>query len=411
MGVTISTHNGSSACREHNVRNWKVVSKEDHIDPNGHYEIWHDEKIRDAYTRIFGAALARYNDAQTREDRKITSYYNQVAKSAKQHPCYEMIIGVYDDPDHGVVVSDETKKAILSDFVNSWQERNPNLEMIGAYFHADEPHADLHVHIDYVPVAYGYKRGLDTQAGLVKALEEMGYTKQGPITAQIKWEAEQNDYLTKLCESRGLTVDHPKAQKKHLDTPDLKAKTEKMAVLDQKIDKRRAQLVSMDQKHKVATQELKATLDMKARASEIHKVFGDKEVSTYHKNMLDSTRAIGSEAYKHMREAKQALESAKARESRVEKKEAKINPLYNDAKQANEIAQERLENVNEYIRSEAHKESVQAIRTILAGDSSSRTKRMEEFMQSIRFQDGRSALDVFLENERQLQKRFQSLER
>ena len=38
--VTIATHNGSQVARQHNLRNPKVIAKEDHIDPNGHFEVW-----------------------------------------------------------------------------------------------------------------------------------------------------------------------------------------------------------------------------------------------------------------------------------------------------------------------------------------------------------------------------------
>ena len=41
--VTIATHNGSQVARQHNLRNPKVIAKEDHIDPNGHFEVWLDE--------------------------------------------------------------------------------------------------------------------------------------------------------------------------------------------------------------------------------------------------------------------------------------------------------------------------------------------------------------------------------
>lgn len=41
--VTISTHNGSQVARQHNLQNPKVIAKEDHIDPNGHFEVWLDE--------------------------------------------------------------------------------------------------------------------------------------------------------------------------------------------------------------------------------------------------------------------------------------------------------------------------------------------------------------------------------
>lgn len=35
-----------------------------------------------------------------------------------------------------------------------------------------------------------------------------------------------NDYLTQICEQRGLTVDHPKTQKQHLDTEIYKRQSE-----------------------------------------------------------------------------------------------------------------------------------------------------------------------------------------
>ena len=49
MVVTIATHNGSAVSREHNIRNRRVTNPQEHIDQNGKYEIWHDEKIREAY--------------------------------------------------------------------------------------------------------------------------------------------------------------------------------------------------------------------------------------------------------------------------------------------------------------------------------------------------------------------------
>ena len=211
--VTISTHNGSTVRREHNIRNRKVTDKEVHIDKNGIHETWVDEPIRNAYDRLFGDALNEYNLNQTRDDRRIDNYYNHVCKDAKKHPCYEMIIGVY-----GAECSDDKRKAILKTFVDTWSKRNPNLELIGAYYHADEQ-GEPHVHIDYIPIAHNYSKGLKTQNGLVKALGEMGYTKTNKITAQIKWEHAQNAFLEHLCEEYGLNVYHPlNGAKKHLKT-------------------------------------------------------------------------------------------------------------------------------------------------------------------------------------------------
>lgn len=233
MGVTIATHNGSNVAYEHNIRNVKVVSKEEHIDIEGEHENWIDEKVRDAYQRIFGEAVERYNAKQKRADRKITSYYNDVCKDAKRHPVYEMIIGVYGKDENGFpICSKEEGKAIMREFVDEWKQRNPHLELIGAYYHADEL-GEPHVHLDYIPVAQGYIRGLDTQCGLVKALEQQGLVKEGKETAQIKWQRQENKALEEICKTHGLTVDHPRIEgMKHRETELYKAEQDISTAID-----------------------------------------------------------------------------------------------------------------------------------------------------------------------------------
>ena len=216
--ITISTHNGSAYRREHNKRNPSVVAKEDHIRADGTYEIWKDESPKDAYKRIFGKALEEYNAKQTREDRKIRSYYKKINDDEKKHAVYEMIIGVYGKDESGKsVCSKEDGKIILRTFVDTWSERNPNLELIGAYYHDDED-GEPHVHIDYVPVATGYSTGLSVQSSISKALQQQGFIKQGKQTEQILWEARENQYLGSLCAARGLKVIHKESKVQHLDT-------------------------------------------------------------------------------------------------------------------------------------------------------------------------------------------------
>jgi hypothetical protein len=223
MGVTISTHNGSKVARDHNVRNPKVVGKEKHIDLNGVSEIWHDEKPQDAYHRLFDGAREKYNAKQKRADRRITDYYRTVCEDKKKHAVYEMIVAVGSRQNP---IDDNVGKEILRKFVDGWTERNPNLELIGAYYHADEEGIP-HVHIDYIPVAHGYKRGLQIQSALVKALAEQGFEKDGKETAQIQWERSENAHLEKLCNEFGIEVEHPLiADRQHLDTATYKAQQE-----------------------------------------------------------------------------------------------------------------------------------------------------------------------------------------
>lgn len=456
MGVTISTHNGSAVSREHNIRNPKVVSKEPHIDMNGSHEVWIDEPVRKAYDRLFGEAVEAYNAKQARPERQIKSYYNDICKDSKKHPVYEMIIGIYGKNEDGSpICSAEQGKEIMRQFVDNWQERNPNLELIGVYFHADEPGAEPHVHLDYIPVAHGYTRGLETQTGLVKALGEQGFEKKGKATAQIQWEKRENDYLTSLCEAVGLRVEHPRQEgRQHLATQEMKlqsrinelekvaeqeaarfleadakatdaemraAAAEKRAAnAEQRTTAAEHKLDEVNAKVEIATQEVKTALDKAAKASEItslssmlHRVGQHKNTVTYNENMLDSTRAIGYEAFEHLKKANQTKQEAVAIQQRAEAKEKAIDPLYQQASEAHRQAQAELsrakkiiEQSEQLIEQKAEARASEMVREIMQGTPTRERDRMRKYMDSLQFKDGTTALEQFEEQERQLQRKL-----
>ena len=132
----------------------------------------------------------------------------------------------------------ETGYSVLRAFYDGWKQRNPNLELIGAYYHADEDGVP-HIHIDYVPVATGYVNGMTTQSALVKALGQQGFHKEGKATAQIKWEKRENTELEKLCNSFGIDVEHPLIEgRKHLDTERYKFQAQVQADIQEMEQKR-----------------------------------------------------------------------------------------------------------------------------------------------------------------------------
>lgn len=226
--ITIATHNGSAVATEHNRRNRDVTDNEKHIDPNGVFEIWADENPHDAYHRLFDTALKDYNAKQSRDDRKITDYYEHISKNPQKHTVYEMIVGVYSQGD--TYVDKDIGRDILKEFVDGWKERNPHLEMIGAYYHADEE-GQPHVHIDYIPWADGYTRGLEKQTAIAKALQQQGFIMTGKQTEQIQWEYRENETLDAICTRHGLEVVHPQRdnienKRKRLDTKIYKAQAE-----------------------------------------------------------------------------------------------------------------------------------------------------------------------------------------
>ena len=418
MGVTISTHNGSSVAREHNVRNEKVVSKESHIDPNGVHEIWHDEKVRSAYERLFGQAQADYNAKQTRADRRIDNYYNEVCKDAKKHTCYEMIIGIYGTNENGTpLCSAEQGKAIMREFVEDWRQRNPNLEMIGAYYHADEQ-GEPHVHIDYIPVAHGYERGMETQTGLVKALKEQGFEKQGKATAQIQWEARENAFLDQLCRQHGLEVEHPKEKnRKHVETETFKAQKE----LERTIDH-----VNGLDKH-VAKQERKESRlkDDISRLKGERKELKDLQKEKAGKTILGTPRKTVTllyEEYATLQNRARRIADIQTQEqqtrSKLSEAERKLNyadgirrtadDYLNEAMEKRREADGLLQNQRQVIEDTAKEIAQDFIDHVKndAGTFKSLITRMTRFMQESTLENGQNAMDAFKSREERMDRQL-----
>ena len=223
MKVTIATHNGHVVAYRHNIRDRSVTDKEKHIDPNG----WHSsygKPEREAYEEIFGQAVNEYNEKQKRQERKIESYYDTVKRDSRKHTAYELIVGVY--PAKGEQLSDEEQKQILSEYIKDFQKNNPNMKIFALHFHFDEE--SPHLHLDYIPVGHGFKRGMRIQNSLTKALEGQGFITQGKETAQIQWERSENERLERICKAHGLEVEHPQRGQnvQHLETELYKVKKE-----------------------------------------------------------------------------------------------------------------------------------------------------------------------------------------
>ncbi|MBR2885225.1 MAG: plasmid recombination protein [Clostridia bacterium] len=216
--MTSSVHNGPKVAQLHNARDPRVVSKEDHIDPNGHFEIWYHEMAQDAFERIFGDSVEEYNDRQPDKRRQIDNYYQHINRSKQKNPCYEVIVTI-GNKDYCPL--EFVSRSIVKEYTLGWEKRNPNLELIGAYWHADEPGAP-HAHITYIPVSYENKRGMRTQCSQSGALREMGFRNtRGKCreTELTQWGHREREALDDICRAHGIEIHHPDAGKgkKHLE--------------------------------------------------------------------------------------------------------------------------------------------------------------------------------------------------
>lgn len=198
----------------HNRRDYEKIGRE--IPDNINSLMTHenvtivDKDIRSAYREIFGEVLQEYNSRQKRSDRKIDDYYEHILKSKNgEKPFYEDVLqwGRMEDF-RAEPQSREKAKECLVEYARTFEARNPNLKLIGAYVHMDE--ASPHLHLDYIPVAKGYKTGLQARNSLDKAMKQMGYT---PVKESRKnnatklWKENEREYFGELCRSKGLKVE------------------------------------------------------------------------------------------------------------------------------------------------------------------------------------------------------------
>lgn len=176
--------------------------------------------IKTVYHQLFDEALERYNAKQTRNDRKIDNYYEKIRRGKQEKLFHEVIfqIGNKDDM-NAKSVEGEIAKGILSEFMLTFQDRNPNLHVFSAHLHMDEE--TPHLHIDFVPFTRNSKRGLDTRVSLKGALAEQGF-KGGTrgTTEWNQWIDSEKQALSKVMELHGVQRKQLGTHNKHLSVLD-----------------------------------------------------------------------------------------------------------------------------------------------------------------------------------------------
>lgn len=189
-----------------------------------------DRDIKDAYREIFRDALQSYNERQKRSDRKIDDYYDHILKSKNgEKPFYEDVVQWGKMEDFKDEYTRQTAKECLVEYVNTFEAENPNLKLIGAYIHMDE--ASPHLHLDYIPVADGYTRGLEVRNSLDRAMKQMGYVPEKESrqnNATKMWKEHERERFSDICRERGLEVEQERKARGSLSVDEYKEAKESM---------------------------------------------------------------------------------------------------------------------------------------------------------------------------------------
>ena len=204
----------------HNSRKFKAENVDGE---RSHFNIdYCNENIKKVYHKLFDEALQRYNDKQTRADRRIDNYYEKIRNSKQEKPFHELILQIGDKENMGAGSENgNLARQVLDEYYREFQERNTNLYVFSAHLHMDE--ATPHLHIDFVPFTTGSKRGLDTRVSLKQALAAQGF-KGGSRgdTEWSQWVQSEKEHLAAVMERYGIEWEHKGTHEKHLSVLDYK---------------------------------------------------------------------------------------------------------------------------------------------------------------------------------------------
>lgn len=272
------THNN----RKFNAKNVDDARTKDNI-------VFVQQPIEEAYEHLFGAAVERYNARQKRPDRKITtSYYERVfhrkisqsvvTSADKRKSFYEDVVQIGDMKNTGVGTPDaEIATACLTEYMQGFQERNPNFYVFNAVLHLDE--ATPHLHIDYIPVGH-YKMGVDTQNGIAQALKEMGYGS-GKDTIS-RWREAECKVLTEICNRHGIQIAAPEKSRGSLTVEQYK----EYAKITEQVEEKKDEAARLNEEAESADRLLKHRVEQRTQVEavidELDEQFQEKNAAVAH---------------------------------------------------------------------------------------------------------------------------------
>ena len=292
-----------------------------------------NENIKDVYHELFDEALARYNEKQTRSDRRIDDYYEKICSGKQEKPFHEIIIQIGNKDDMGAKTEDGRLAAgILDEYMQDFQRRNPTLRVFSAHLHMDE--ATPHLHIDFIPYTTGSKRGLETRVSLKKALAELGF-KGGTRseTERNQWVAAEKEQLAEIMLRHDIEWEKKGTHEKHLSVLDFEKRERQKEVeeLEQTISGGREELANLLYRQTAAEQE---TEQIRKEGEEIR-----KEVSE-----LSATNHLLKEQTETLAEDKEKLLSEN---EKLEKQQKKLQQELNKMVQSKEVMERNIHTYDE----------------------------------------------------------------
>lgn len=289
--------------------------------------------IQEAYEEVFGEAVEEYNAKQKRKDRKIDDYYLHVYHSKTLDLQREMIIGLGNMDDWNELGYEKKKEAgqLLKECVEDFiRDKKDHIHVYNAVVHLDEAGAP-HAHINFIPLAHGYRNGLSTQPSWTKSLAQMGYQGKGrkPFMAFRETEVARIERIAKnygIERKLGETNDAPdvRTYKKVKDLEKkAKAKEAEIEGLEQEYSQKDRELKRQAQEQAQVLDEFNKNLENKVKDKEVELELLDSELS----EKQAEAQGAGESAQRARQEAQQAQQAKEQAQNEAQNLRAEIERL------------------------------------------------------------------------------------
>ncbi len=247
MAVTISGMTGRGSIR-HNNRTFSAAN----IDRSRTAQnvTFCREDLKQVYHLVFDEALAAYNAKKKKTRDKIPDYYEHIRQGKQEKLFHEVIfqIGNKDDCGCGTLDGDRAA-AVLKEFAESFQERNPHLRVFNAVLHMDE--ATPHIHIDFVPVATEQTRGLQTRVSMKQALKQQGFTSLGRnMTEWRAWMDREKQTLAELAQAHEFEIISLGGGRKHMDLPEYREAAQRLEAAQEQVAAAEQEIAALEEQKK-----------------------------------------------------------------------------------------------------------------------------------------------------------------
>ena len=286
--------------------------------------------VKRVYKETFGNAVKKYNEKQTREDRKIKDYFNYVSEKG-QDMAVEIIFQCGDKEFWDAREEDKKLMEAVYQKILIWlQIYLPDYKIANAVVHLDE--TSPHMHVVGVPVGRGFKNGPET-----KVSKRSVFTKETlSVVLQDKLREVANDY-TRLYLRENIR------EKETGRNHDLSVAEYKLAQTERKYGATKTQVTEQEKRSEELTEQIdkkEQVLADKLQDEEILDIMTQQKIDEKEKLEKDilllqrDTRYVEESMWEYENSGQYQLREPEAFMSAKSYKEKIVMPLFHRFKEA-----------------------------------------------------------------------------